>query len=139
MTYAAPWLDRDLIARALAEDIGRGDVTTQACVPADAQARARIIARQPGTVAGLSVALEVLRQVDPALEALPQAQDGAAVVANAPLLHLVGAARSILTAERVALNFLGRLCGIATLTAACVAAAGRSPGKRATATPGVRG
>lgn len=122
MTTIEPWLDRDLIARALAEDIGRGDVTTLACVPAANQALARIIARQPGVIAGLLVAVEVFRQIDPTLAAIPQVADGTTIAPNVPLLTLAGPAQSILTGERLALNFLGRLSGIATLTQRCVAA-----------------
>lgn len=123
MTFAEPWLDADLIARVLAEDIGRGDVTTLACVPAEAQARGAIIARQSGVVAGLPVVIAVFQQIDPAITATAHVLDGATVAANTPILQLAGPARGILTGERVALNFLGRLSGIATLTAQCVAAA----------------
>ncbi len=122
MTSEQPWLDRDLIARALAEDIGRGDATTLACVPAAAQARGRIVTRQAGVIAGLRIAKEVLSQIDAELRFPSGVQDGDPVAAGAEVLAINGSARGILTGERVALNFLGRLSGIATLTAHCVAA-----------------
>jgi nicotinate-nucleotide pyrophosphorylase (carboxylating) len=117
-----PWLDRDLIARALTEDIGRGDATTLACVPSGTQARARIVARAAGVAAGIPIASEVFRQVDPAIVAEAVIADGASIAPGDALLTLVGPAQGILTGERVALNFLGRLSGIASFTAECVAA-----------------
>jgi nicotinate-nucleotide pyrophosphorylase (carboxylating) len=115
-------LDRDLIVRALAEDIGRGDATTLACVPATTEARGRIITRRAGVIAGLPVAVEVFRQVDDRIQIQTVASDGDHVAAGDEIAVLRGPARGILTGERVALNFLGRLSGIATLTAHCVAA-----------------
>jgi nicotinate-nucleotide pyrophosphorylase (carboxylating) len=112
---------QELIDRALAEDVGAGDVTTDALVPPDARARARIVQREPGVVAGLRVAEAVFRRVDPELRWHPHAREGewreAGLVAE-----IAGSAGSILRGERVALNFLGRLSGIATLTARFVAA-----------------
>lgn len=105
-----------LIKRALAEDIGSGDLTSAAVVPADALARARIEQKAPGVVAGLEVAESVFGIVDP--ELLWGARCTAWVWREPGLVaEIEGSARSILAAERVALNFLGRLSGIATLTA----------------------
>lgn len=118
---AAP-IDRALIARALEEDIGFGDLTTLATVPAEQTIVATIITRQPGVVAGLDTAAAVFHAVDANLHVEQFVSDGAKVSANDRLARIEGSARSILTAERTALNFLGRLSGIATLTAACVAA-----------------
>ena len=117
-----PLFDSELIRRALAEDIGRGDVTTEATIPADVQATARIVAREAGVVAGLPVAQRVFAALDPNVRFEAHVADGDAVEAGATLARISGEARALLTAERVALNFLGRLSGIATLTARCVAA-----------------
>lgn len=108
----------DLVTRALAEDLGAaGDITTDAVIPPERQAAARIAARKPGVVAGLPVAMAVFHAVDPTLRLTPKVADGARLVAGAVLLDISGAARSILKAERVALNFLGQLSGVATATA----------------------
>jgi nicotinate-nucleotide pyrophosphorylase (carboxylating) len=107
---------RDLIERALAEDVGSGDLTTTAVVPEDALAVGRIEQRAPGVLAGLDVAAAVFERVDAALAWRAVAPEG---VWREPgtAAEVEGAAASILTGERVALNFLGRLSGIATLTA----------------------
>lgn len=123
MTAALPPGTLDLLRRALAEDVGGGDLTTDAVVPAQAMARARVIARAPGRIAGLAVAIEVFRLCDPDLRVTPLIADGDDASAGAELARLAGRARAVLTAERVALNFLARLSGIATATAAAVAAA----------------
>lgn len=115
-------IDPALIARALEEDIGFGDVTTLSTVPAERTLTATMLARQHGVIAGLEVAATVFRAVDPTLHLEMLVDDGAAVTPDARVMRIVGSARSILTAERTALNFLGRLSGIATLTARCVAA-----------------
>jgi nicotinate-nucleotide pyrophosphorylase (carboxylating) len=112
----------DLIRRALAEDGVDADVTTLATVPARQQARASIVTRQAGVIAGLEVAAAVFREVDPAITIALEVADGAAVQAGQVVATLHGPARSLLSAERTALNFLGRLSGIATLTARCVQA-----------------
>jgi nicotinate-nucleotide pyrophosphorylase (carboxylating) len=112
----------DLIKRALEEDGAEADITTLSTVPAEQQARAILIARQAGVIAGLSVATETFRTLDERISVELVVQDGAAVQANDVLARLSGPARSVLSAERVALNFLGRLSGIATLTALCVRA-----------------
>ena len=106
----------DLVAQALAEDVGPGDITSLACVPAEAQARAAIVARVPGVLAGLEVAREVFRQVSPEITFTALQAEGEAFSAGERLIELAGPARELLTAERTALNFLQRLCGIATLT-----------------------
>jgi nicotinate-nucleotide pyrophosphorylase (carboxylating) len=112
---------QELIDRALAEDLGAGDLTTAAVVPQGAAARARIEQRAEGVLAGLDVAESVFRRVDPELRWHAHASDGEW---RAPGLaaEVAGAAASVLAAERVALNFLGRLSGIATLTARYVQA-----------------
>jgi nicotinate-nucleotide pyrophosphorylase (carboxylating) len=111
----------EAIDRALAEDVGPGDLTTGAVVPEGARARGRIEQRAPGVIAGLRVAEAVFRRMDPDLAWRPLADDGERREPG-PVAELEGAAASILTGERVALNFVGRLSGIATLTAEYVAA-----------------
>jgi nicotinate-nucleotide pyrophosphorylase (carboxylating) len=115
-------IDRALIARSLEEDIGFGDFTTLYTVPAERALTATIITRQPGVIAGLDVAAAVFRAVDADLHIELLVADGAQVTSNARIARIEGSARSILTAERTALNFLGRLSGVATLTSQCVAA-----------------
>src|SRR3954452_22200462 len=112
---------QELIDRALAEDVGDGDVTSAAVVPADAVARARIDQKQPGVVAGLRVAEAVFRTVDPALRWHPRV-DEASYRESGLVAEVAGPARSLMTGERTALNFLQRLSGVATLTARYVAA-----------------
>lgn len=109
---------RVLLDLALAEDIGRGDLTTELVLDADRRCRARIEARADLVVCGLPVARAVFARVDPTLElhAVEGVDEGRRVDAGCPLLRVEGRAASILTAERTALNFLGRLCGIATQT-----------------------
>lgn len=106
----------DLIRNALAEDIGQGDITAQSTVPGDLAGHARIIARENGVVAGTPVAERIARQLDPQLEIRLDFTDGRRIRASETLLSLSGAARSILQAERVTLNFLGHLSGVATMT-----------------------
>ena len=105
-----------LITRALEEDWGFGDWTTDLCVPVEARSVARLIAKEPLLVAGIEVAEAVFRRVDPELKITVKKRSGERAESRADLLEITGASRSILKAERVALNFLGRLCGIATLT-----------------------
>jgi nicotinate-nucleotide pyrophosphorylase (carboxylating) len=111
----------DLIARALAEDLGPGDLTTRVVVPEAAQARARIEQKEPGVLAGMEVARAVFERVDPGLRWTAFGADGEWCEGGAAA-GLEGNAASILAGERVALNFLGRLSGIATLTAGYVRA-----------------
>src|ERR1700694_5461538 len=131
----------DPIAIALREDIGPGDITTEFLVPDGLHALGRIIARERAIVAGGQAAAEVFQRVNPKMNVAVLQPDGAALTGAETILEVRGAARSILTAERVALNFLQRLSGIATLTRQFVDAAGRSRAKildtRKT-TPGLR-
>ena len=106
----------DPIAAALKEDIGTGDITTEFFVPETLHASGRIIAREKAIVAGTEAAAEVFRQVDSGIDTQVIRGDGTEVVAGDVIIEVRGLARSILKAERVALNFLQRLCGIATLT-----------------------
>ncbi|HET6231437.1 MAG TPA: carboxylating nicotinate-nucleotide diphosphorylase [Longimicrobiaceae bacterium] len=105
-----------LIDMALAEDVGDGDWTTLWTFPAQRRAEARLVAKAPGVVSGLAVAEEVFRRVDPMLRMEREVQDGADVLPEELVLFIRGSARTILTAERVALNFLQRLSGVATVT-----------------------
>jgi nicotinate-nucleotide pyrophosphorylase (carboxylating) len=111
----------DLIERALAEDLGDGDLTTRAVVAEGAQARALIRQKEPGVIAGLDVARQVFERVDPELVFVSHCPQGMWREEGA-VAEILGAAASILAAERVALNFLGRLSGVATLTARYVRA-----------------
>jgi nicotinate-nucleotide pyrophosphorylase (carboxylating) len=111
-----------MIRAALAEDIGSGDATTLATVPADAVAGAVMVARQPLVVCGLPLAEAVFREVSANLNPTRSAADGQHVAKGQVLLNIKGPARAILTAERVALNFVQRLSGVATLTARFVEA-----------------
>jgi nicotinate-nucleotide pyrophosphorylase (carboxylating) len=106
-----------LIELALAEDIGPGDVTSEYFIPADRRARALVTARSKGVVSGIEVAARVFKQVDDSLEVECLIKDGSHISEEAILLQVEGKARSILTAERTALNFVQRLSGVATLTA----------------------
>ena len=112
-----------LVRAALEEDLGRaGDITTDAIVPADDQAKMAIVARRAGTIAGLDLAALAFELVDPRLAFGAVVRDGAAVQAGETVALVSGPARGLLTGERVALNFLGRLSGIATATNAVVRA-----------------
>jgi nicotinate-nucleotide pyrophosphorylase (carboxylating) len=106
----------EYIQRALEEDIGAGDVTTDTIVPADATLRGRIVAKQDGIVAGLDVAKDVFLTLNPDITFLAKTQEGSTVTRRDVLAEVEGSARALLTGERVALNFLGRMSGIATLT-----------------------
>ncbi len=105
-----------MITRALEEDWGFGDWTTDICVAADTQARARIIAKEPTVAAGVEVAEAVFKLVDPTLTVDVKAKSGDQLTRGELMIEISGSARSILKGERVALNFMGRMCGIATLT-----------------------
>jgi nicotinate-nucleotide pyrophosphorylase (carboxylating) len=111
---------RALIRLALEEDVGEGDWTTLWTVPAERRVRARVVAKAPGVVAGMEVAREVFRTVDAGLAFDAPVADGGAVRPGELVVALEGSARAILTGERVALNFLQRLSGVATLTRAYV-------------------
>jgi nicotinate-nucleotide pyrophosphorylase (carboxylating) len=131
----------DLIDRALAEDVGDGDVTTEATVPEASRARATIRQKAPGVISGLETAEAVFRRVDPQAKTERLGPQGEWRDAGALVLRVEGSARGLLTAERTALNFLGRLSGIATKTARVVGAVGPGGAKildtRKT-TPGMR-
>ncbi len=115
-------LVQDAVRAALAEDLGRaGDITTRATIPASAAARAVIAAREEGVIAGLALAREAFHAVDPSVAFDALLEDGAPVKPGAIIARVAGSARSILSAERVALNYLGRLSGVATLTSRYVA------------------
>jgi nicotinate-nucleotide pyrophosphorylase (carboxylating) len=111
----------DVVARALAEDVGDGDVTTLATVPEQTRARATITQKAPGVVFGLELAEETFRSLDAAIEFERLVEEGV-WRERGPVLRLEGSARAVLTAERTALNFLQRLSGVATMTARCVKA-----------------
>ena len=107
---------RACIHRALEEDIGSGDATSEAIIPAGAHMQAQIVAKQAGVVAGLDVAQAAFLMVDPGIDFVTLVAEGQQVNTSTILAKISGPARSMLVAERVALNFLGRMSGIATLT-----------------------
>jgi nicotinate-nucleotide pyrophosphorylase (carboxylating) len=112
-----------MVHRALREDLGRaGDITTDLVVPANATARADLMLRQGGVVSGLEVFAAALSALDPAVDVKFLASDGDRVPPGTVVAEVAGRARALLTAERVALNLFGRMCGIATQTATVVAA-----------------
>jgi len=118
-----PLLYERLLTTAFEEDLGRaGDLTTEAVVPSDSVARGAIVARQRGVLAGVEVAARAFARYDPAVGVDIAVVDGSEVVPGTTLAVVEGPARSLLTAERTALNLLGRLSGIATVTASVVAA-----------------
>lgn len=118
-----------VVRAALLEDLGRaGDVTTDACIPAQARFQAVIASRQPGVIAGIDAAVIAFDLIDPSLTVSVERGDGSEVAPGDVVLRLDGSARSILTAERVALNIACRMSGIATATAGLVAIA-REHGK----------
>jgi nicotinate-nucleotide pyrophosphorylase (carboxylating) len=114
-------LDR-IIENALAEDIHTGDITTLAVVPERREARARLTAKEPMVLAGLEAAARVFHLLDPRILVTPRFADGDPLVNGAVIAEILGDAASLLQGERVALNILQRMCGIATLTARYVAA-----------------
>src|SRR5579864_4980919 len=106
-----------VVSAALAEDVGTGDRTTAALVPVDARCRAQLLLEEPGVVCGVPIATAVFQAVDPSVRVEQLVDDGTAVTdVPAVLATVEGPARAVLTGERVALNLLGRLCGIASLT-----------------------
>jgi nicotinate-nucleotide pyrophosphorylase (carboxylating) len=115
------------VALALAEDVGTGDVTTLSAVPEAIQAKGVVRAREALVVAGLALAEAAFRALGPGVQVIRAAEDGQHLTAGKPLLQIAGPARALLSAERVALNFLQRLCGIATLTAHFVDAVKGTP------------
>ena len=117
------FLVEQAVASALEEDLGGvGDITTDAIIPSDAQGEASIIVRKPGVIAGLDLAAASFRSLDPDVRFTRIVEDGGKVEAGATIARIAGKTRALLTGERTALNFFGRLSGIATLTAGYVAA-----------------
>lgn len=118
-----PLLYEPLVRRALEEDLGRaGDLTTDAVVPLDARGEARVVARSEGRIAGLPAALAAFRLLDPGIEVEPSSADSRDAAAGETLAVVRGPLRPILSAERTALNLLGRLSGVATATRGIVRA-----------------
>ena len=115
---------RDLVRRALAEDLAGGDITTDAIFGQNDRACGTFLAKSPCTLAGLDVALEAFLQLDPETDAVWQFRDGDECAAGAVIGTVAGSARALLSGERTALNFLQHLSGIATLARQFVAAAG---------------
>src|SRR5438874_9853817 len=135
-------VEPDAIDVALREDLAKGsDVTTALFVPANTRAHGRIVPREKAVIAGALTAAEVFRRVDPELKISVEITDGTAVIGGETVLDVRGSAHSILKAERVALNFLQHLAGVATLTREFVEAVGKNPARimdtRKT-TPGLR-
>jgi nicotinate-nucleotide pyrophosphorylase (carboxylating) len=117
-----PHLVESAVKMALAEDVGlAGDITTNAVVSADAKGQAEIVARNAGVVAGLDLAEAAFKALDPSASFARIVSDGGTVEAGATIARVAGKSRALITGERTALNFLGRLSGIATLTALYVA------------------
>ena len=140
--FLSPLVIEEAVVRALDEDLGRaGDVTSIATIPADAPGRGVVVARQAGVIAGLPLVEAVFRKLAPQIDLAAGACDGAAVEAGAVLATVLGPARAILAGERVALNFLGHLSGIASAAAAFVRRIAHTP-TRVTCTrkttPGLR-
>lgn len=115
-------MSHELIMMALKEDVGEGDVTSAYFIPEEKMARAFLSVRHEGVVSGVSIAEKVFSEVDPSLVVQVLVEDGSRVSEGAVLMMIEGKARSILTAERTALNFLQRLSGVASITARYVAA-----------------
>jgi nicotinate-nucleotide pyrophosphorylase (carboxylating) len=119
--FLSPLAIDEAVMRALDEDLGRaGDITSTATIPETTKAHAVMVARQAGVIAGLPLALAVFRRLCPEINLQAYVRDGAAVAAGVHLMTISGPARAVLTGERTALNFVGRLSGIATLTSTYV-------------------
>ncbi|HET8895142.1 MAG TPA: carboxylating nicotinate-nucleotide diphosphorylase [Gaiellaceae bacterium] len=116
MELTQPMIER-VVALALAEDVGDGDLTSEALVPDDAHCQAQLLLEEPGVVCGVPIAAAVFRALDPSVQVEATHPEGT-VVTDVPIVvaDVEGPARAVLTGERVALNLLGRLCGIASLT-----------------------
>ena len=111
----------DLLQRALSEDIGPGDITTMSCVPAASHSKGHFVAKEAGLVCGLEVLARIFTLIDPAVVVTPLVVDGARVEREAVIAEINGPSRALLQGERLALNLLQRLSGIATRTAETVA------------------
>jgi nicotinate-nucleotide pyrophosphorylase (carboxylating) len=137
-----PFLVARAVAAALEEDLGQaGDITTDAIIPAAARGAADIVARQAGVIAGLDLAEASFKALDPEAAFTRSVADGAKVEAGTPVARIEGKTRALLSGERVALNFLGHLSGIASLTARYVAAVNGTKARIACTrktTPGLR-
>src|SRR5262245_56119915 len=120
----APAVYRDLVRRALEEDLGTGDLTTAATVSPSQRARGVFVVKSPCVLAGLEVALEACRQLEPQVQIVVRRHDAECCHSGDEIAVVSGFARTLLSAERTALNFLQRLSGIATTTRAFVEAAG---------------
>lgn len=142
MTPLPRFMIEEAVARALKEDLGdAGDITSAACIPKDTGSRANLSARRAGVIAGVDLALAAFRLVDKDIDVEVVKGDGARVHAKDIVMRVEGPSRGILTAERVALNFLGRLSGVATETALYVDAVAGTHAKIACTrktTPGLR-
>jgi nicotinate-nucleotide pyrophosphorylase (carboxylating) len=115
--FLSPLEIEAVVTRALGEDLGRaGDITSTATIPEDLAARASVVAREGGVISGLPLVAATFQKLDPQVEIRATTRDGASVDAKTPLMAIAGSARTILAGERVALNLLGRLSGIATAT-----------------------
>jgi nicotinate-nucleotide pyrophosphorylase (carboxylating) len=115
--FLSPLAVDEAVTRALEEDLGRaGDITSIATIPEPTKAHAVMVARQAGVIAGLALALAVFRRLCPDIQLQAYVRDGAAVAAGVHLMTISGPARAVLSGERTALNFVGRLSGVATLT-----------------------
>ena len=123
--FLSPLVIDDAVTRALAEDLGRaGDVTSVATIPPAVHAHAVLVARQSGMIAGLPLAVAVFQRLSPDINIQAHARDGNAVAKGVNVLTISGPARAVLAGERTALNFVGRLSGIATLTSDYIRHAG---------------
>lgn len=119
--FLSPLAIEDAVYRALDEDLGRGgDITAIATMPRDAKAHAVLVARQAGVIAGLPLAVAAFQKLSPDINIQAHVHDGSAVARGIHVLTISGPARAILSGERTALNFVGRMSGVATLTAAYV-------------------
>src|SRR4029079_14153066 len=119
--FLSPLEIDEAVTRALAEDLGRaGDITSIATIPIGTPSRTVLMARKAGTIAGLPLVAACFRKLSPDIEITPSVRDGSHVEARTALMHINGDARAVLSAERVALNFLQHLSGIATATNAFV-------------------
>src|SRR3984893_3874541 len=120
--FLSPLVIEQAVRRALDEDLGRaGDITSAATIPEGKRARARLVARKAGVLAGLACAAQSFHALDPGVSFRTKTRDGAKLEANETIAEVEGPAAAILSGERVALNFVGHLSGIATLTAAYAA------------------
>ncbi len=125
--FLSPLEIEEAVTRALAEDLGRaGDVTSIATIPEATPARAVVVARKAGTIAGLPLLAACFTRLAPDISITAKARDGDTVAAKTSLMTIAGPARAVLSAERAALNFLGHLSGISTATAAFVRKAGKT-------------